>query len=99
MIESEADICRAIRNHRLLEFRYRNSRRKVEPYAFGVDEGGHPVLRAYQVGGDDDRPFPAWKLFRGEEIADLKVLDQRFAGPHEGYMRNDPAMPKVYCEL
>lgn len=99
MDESIAEICAAIHGHRLLGFTYRAMARTVQPYAYGVDAGGHPVLRAYQVAGESHTGVPAWKLFRVEEVTDLRTLDETFAEPREGYMRNDPAMTKVYCEL
>lgn len=40
-----------------------------------------------------------WKLFRVEEIAGIAILDERFDEPQPGYMRNDPCMEVVYCEI
>jgi len=99
MVENESDIYTGIHGRRLLEFVYRGRRRVVEPYAYGADAGGHPILRAYQASGESDSGVPAWKLFRFEEIAELNILEDTFEGPRAGYMRNDPAMTKVYCEL
>jgi hypothetical protein len=99
MIENESDIYTAVHGRRLLEFVYRGYKRGVEPYAYGVDAGGQPILRAYQVLGKSDSGVPAWKLFRVEEMTELKLLDDTFEEPKPGYMRNDPSMTKIYCEL
>jgi hypothetical protein len=93
------EICQAIHHRRCLEFWYRGGIRKVEPYAYGVSDGGHPILRAYQVAGHSHSLSEGWKLFRVDEIHEFAVLDETFAGPREGYMRNDPTMTKIYCEL
>ncbi|TWB47693.1 WYL domain-containing protein [Nitrospirillum viridazoti] len=89
----------AIHKHRRLRFWYRGGVRTVEPYAFGVADGGHPVLRAYQVSGFSRSLEQGWKLFHLEEMRDTTVLEETFDHPRQGYMRNDPAMVKIYCEL
>lgn len=96
---NESELITAIRSRRCVRFRYRNGERIVEPYAFGINAGGTPVLRGYQIGGESTSRAKGWKLFRVDEIADLTLLDQRFAGSRQGYMRNDPAMAMICAEL
>jgi hypothetical protein len=43
--------------------------------------------------------MPGWKLFQADEIREFTALEETFEGPREGYMRNDPTMTKIYCEL
>jgi hypothetical protein len=93
------EICQAIHHRRCLQFWYRGGIRTVEPYAYGVSEGGHPVLRAYQIADDRDSHAQGWNLFQAEEIREFTVLEETFQIPREGYMRNDPSMTKIYCEL
>jgi hypothetical protein len=93
------EICQAIHHRRCLQFWYRGGTRKVEPYAYGVSDGGHPILRAYQVEGHSHSRSQGWKLFQAEEIREFEVLDETFEAPRAGYMRNDPTMTKIYCEL
>lgn len=95
----EHEICDAIHRHRRVRFWYRGGMRTVEPYAFGVADGGHPILRAYQVSGHSLSRARGWKLFRVDEIREFSTLDETFGQPQDGYMRNDPAMTKVYCEI
>ena len=59
MDECIAEFCVAIYGHRRLGFTYRAMARAVQPYAYGVDGGGHPVLRAYQAAGESHTGVPA----------------------------------------
>ncbi len=93
------EICDAVHKHRRVQFWYRGGLRKAEPYAYGVGDGGRPLLRAYQVSGHSHSAAQGWKLFHVEEIREFTTLDEQFEGPREGYMRNDPTMTKIYCEL
>lgn len=95
----EHEICDAIHRHHRIRFWYRGGVRTVEPYAYGIMEGGDPILRAYQVSGYSRSRSEGWKLFHVADISDFAVLAERFDSPKEGYMRNDPAMSKIYCEL
>jgi hypothetical protein len=95
----EHEICGAIHKRRRVRFWYRGGVRTIEPYAFGVSGGGHPVLRGYQVSGYSQSMERGWKLFRVDEVKEFTTLDETFREPHEGYMRNDPLMTKIYCEL
>jgi hypothetical protein len=93
------EICNAIHKRQRLRFWYRGGIRTVEPYAFGVSDGGHPILRAYQVSGYSRSLQQGWKLFHIEEIHEFELLPEIFEAPHEGYLRNDPTMTKIYCEI
>ncbi len=95
----EHEICDAIHKRRRVRFWYRGGIRIVQPYAYGVAAGGHPILRAYQVSGYSRSGEHGWKLFRVDEIKEFTTLDETFEGLQEGYMRNDPTMMKIYCEL
>jgi len=95
----EHEIYTAIHKRRRVRFWYRGGVRVVEPYAYGVADSGRPILRGYQVSGYSHAHAQGWKLFRVEEIREFALLDETFAEPHDGYMRNDPTMTKIYCEL
>lgn len=94
----QSDICRAIHHRQRLRFYYDGGTRVVEPYAYGACET-HELLRAYQLSGFSRSRERGWKLFRVEEISDIELLDERFEEPQAGYMRNDPCLEVVYCEL
>lgn len=93
------EICEAIHHQRRVRFWYRGGVRTVEPYAYGIDAGGHPILRAYQTSGYSRSSAEGWKLFRVDELKDFATLSDTFPSPRDGYMRNDPTMSKIYCEL
>jgi len=93
------EICDAIHKRRLLRFRYAPGLRVIEPYAYGANEAGHELLRGYQIEGESESRERGWKLFRVDEISELTTLDDEFAGPRLGYMRNDPSMTVIYCEI
>lgn len=93
------EIYTAIQQRRLLRFVYDSGTRIVEPYAYGVGDGGFDLLRAYQISGYSRSREHGWKLFRVREMTDITLLEDVFAGPRLGYMRNDPSMTKIYCEL
>ena len=96
---NDYEICQAIHGRRLLRFWYRGGLRTVEPHAYGISDGGHPILRAYQVSGFSHSSMPGWKLFHVDEIREFTPLEEIFEVPRDGYMRNDPTMTKIYCEL
>ncbi|HEX9836706.1 MAG TPA: WYL domain-containing protein [Alphaproteobacteria bacterium] len=94
------DICDAIHKRKRLRLTYRGGARVVEPYAYGTDAGGAEILRGYQLSGHSESGAPrAWKLFRVAEIGEVAVLEDTFPGPRQGYLRNDPSMSSVYCEI
>ena len=95
----EHEICDAIHKRRRVRFWYRGGIRTVEPYAYGVGDGGRPLLRALQVSGHSHSREHGWKLFQVDEIKEFTVLAEAFEGPPVGYMRNDPTMTKIYCEI
>jgi predicted DNA-binding transcriptional regulator YafY len=95
----EHEICDAIHKRQCVRFRYRGGLRTVEPYAYGVGDGGKPLLRAYQLSGYSQSRERGWKLFHVDEISGFTVLEDTFEAPRTGYMRNDPTMIKIYCEL
>jgi hypothetical protein len=94
-----SDICTAIHKRRLLKFWYDSGVRIVEPYAYGVGEGGRELLRAYQISGVSHSREKGWKLFHVDEMHEIEILEEGFQKPRLGYMRNDPTMTKVFCEL
>ncbi|NQW08602.1 MAG: hypothetical protein HQ481_01780 [Alphaproteobacteria bacterium] len=95
----EHELCGAIHHRQVVQFWYRGGLRLVEPYAFGVGDGGHPLLRAYQVSGFSRSREQGWKLFHVDEITKFNATEQTFVELRLGYMRNDPSMTKIYCEL
>lgn len=72
-------LCAAVQSHRLLHLNYRHYSRVVEPYAFGCDETGRPLLVAWQItGGCESGIKVGWKQFLLEEINGFVQLPEYF---------------------
>src|SRR5215469_13610386 len=69
----------AIEQRRLLQFRYKNRVRIVEPHDYGI-HNGVVKLFGFQVGGLSSEPLPNWHWALVSGISDLALLDQRFPG-------------------
>jgi predicted DNA-binding transcriptional regulator YafY len=93
-------ICDAIQNKRMLSFVYEGYNRVIEPHTHGVDKKGHQALRAYQVtGGSESGEYVGWKMFHVSEIKNIRVLENQFFGPRDGYKRGDKAFDRIQCQL
>ena len=95
----DSQICDAINNRNLLEFYYDGGARIVEPHCYGITKSGNEALRAYQVGGYSSSGSMGWKMFELSKSRNLKVLDENFSSPRQGYKKGDKSMRKIYCEL
>ena len=95
------EICRAIREYRLITLSYRWGLRTVEPHAYGRNQKGHELLRCYQVAGESKSGKPIdWKILRLDGVTNLHVLDNSFSKPRPKYERGDKALNmQIYCEL
>lgn len=69
----------AIRDRRVLRFRYQDLLREVEPHAIGTVTGGRVALLAWQAsGGSRSEPPPGWRTFIVADIRQLRVLKKAF---------------------
>lgn len=94
------DIGAAIRNRRLLRFRYDDYVRTVEPHIYGIDGKGHCALSAYQIGGGSGSGRSVgWKLFHVDEISGGSVLNKVFKGPRPDYNPADKTFASVIAQL
>lgn len=94
-----AIICKAIENKNLVEFFYGGGIRIVEPHCHGITTAGNEGLRAFQVKGYSSSGTMGWKMFDLKKATNIKMLDETFPGPRQGYKRGDRGMSKIYCEL
>jgi hypothetical protein len=69
----------AIEQRRLIQFRYRDQERIVEPHDYGIHKGSRKLL-GYQVAGSSRGPLPNWRWWDTALIADLSLLDRTFPG-------------------
>ena len=96
------EICTAIKNKNLLEFKYKERTRIVEPHTLGINLKDNEVLSAYQVDSESDSiEIPDWGLFSISKISSLKILGETFDQPRffEGFNRNSSKMKTIICEL
>lgn len=89
-----------IAQQRLIRLSYSPGWRTIEPHAFGMGRRGNELLRAYQTeGASESGEHINWKLFNVDEIDQIELLEETFAGPRPGYRRGDRAMARIYCQL
>lgn len=79
-----SELCRAIHQRRRIQFGYEPGIRVVEPYAYGVGDGGHELLRDYQISGPSFPREEGWKLFHVDTMSDLVLLEETFDVPKPG---------------
>jgi hypothetical protein len=79
----------AIQQTRLLQLRYRNKDRIVEPH----DSGEHNrviELLTYQVAGSSRGPLPSWRSMETNLISDAELLDRTLPGGRPLGERSSP---------
>ena len=69
----------AIEQRRIIEFKYKQRTRIMEPHDYGLKEG-IPKLLAYQVGGSSSGPVPNWRLIDVNSMLDVRMLSKTFPG-------------------
>lgn len=87
----EALLREAIRDRRVVEFRYHGEHRTVEPYRLGLD-GGRLRLMGWQA-------RKGWRSFYVGEMAELELTGRTFLQPREGYRRGDDRMDRILAEV
>ena len=95
----EAVIRGALRERRMLAFRYHDHLRRVEPHALGRMKDGAIVLLAWQVaGGSRSEPPPGWRNFLLTELGPLEVLDETFT-PRADYRPEKTKLRHILAEV
>lgn len=90
----------AIAQKRKLKLYYDGYSRIVEPYAFGLDHEGQPLLLCFQedMQGSIRRPNN-WGFVQTREPVSIKMLDASFDRIQSGYIRNHPAFHTVLIQV
>ena len=91
-------ICEAIKQKRIIQFRYEGELRIIEPHCHGITTAGNEGLRAYQINGYSSSGKMGWKMYDLSKSSNVELLNN-FIGPRLGYKRNDRGMSTIYCEL
>jgi len=91
-----SQICDAIRDKRIISFRYKGAIRTVEPHLVGYDSDGDLTLSAWQLSGGSGQGF---RDFHVGKLSGLTITDQAFAGPRRGYNPRDRTLDRIVCRL
>lgn len=98
MLASQA--CRALRDRRRLELRYKGWSRVVEVHTVGVLKDGHHAVNAYQVrGGSNSGESVGWKMFLLNKTFTIHELDEASNAPRTGYKRNANQFKSIICQI
>ncbi len=90
------EICNAIKSKHILEFRYEDGTRIVEPYCYGESSKGNKVLRAFQLKGHSKSGNPqGWKLFNVKKMENVEINHERFSMGHD--YKEEKRMKNIYC--
>ena len=92
-------ISEAIRERRVVAFRYGAVVRTVEPHCCGVSRAGNQVLRAYETNDVDGSGTVGWRLFNVNKIAEMHDTGRVFEESRPGYNPNDRGMTTVHCRI
>lgn len=95
------NICNAIKDRLVIQFKYDGENRIVEPFVLGYHKDtGNLVLRSYRVGGySKSDNEPPWRLFDITKISSLKITSTLAQSSREYYNPNDKHMSTILCNL
>ena len=94
------EIPQAIKEKKLLTFRYDGHPRTVEPHTYGIDEKDQKALCAYQVRGSSrSGEYRGWKTFHLTKMSSVVVSSESFASARPGYKRNDRGFKTIFAQL
>jgi predicted DNA-binding transcriptional regulator YafY len=89
------EICRAIKERRVISFYYSQTMRTVEPHLVGYDGDGDLTLSAWQLSGTGQ----GWRDFHVSKLTGLSITDRIFSGARSGYNAWDKTIDRVVCRL
>jgi hypothetical protein len=93
-------ICKAIKKKAVIQFRYREELRKVEPQSHGISSAGNEIIRGVQTyPRDASGKTIEGKLYIVSRMADLKETGEAFSKPGPHFNPDDKAMKYVHCCL
>jgi hypothetical protein len=93
-------IKKAITQRRKLQLRSAHGSRIVEPYAFGLDMEGRPLLLCFEYGAQEHASCSCyWRLVYLDELVSIEMLEEAFGRNQSGYVRNHPAFHTVLIQV
>ena len=98
--EAAVRLAAAVRERRVVTFRYDGHERRVEPHACGVGSSGAEIVHGFQIsGGSASGAGAGWRTFTVEKILDLEVAEDRFTTTRPGYAKSRPRLAPAWAEL
>jgi hypothetical protein len=96
----DAHIREAIAGKHLLQLRYKNHNRVVEPHDYGVQHGVQRLL-VYQLNstGTTGSHSVGWRLFDIAKIESLSVLEAKFKGSRRAAHEDHHTWDVVYARV
>ncbi len=89
----------ALRDRRVVSFRYHGHARKVEPHALGTVTKERPALLGWQIsGGSKSEPPPGWRTFVLEEMSGVRLTRTKFA-PRADYRHAGGGLKTIEAEV
>jgi hypothetical protein len=97
---SEAILRKAILGKNLVEFRYADGVKVLEPHMVAYNKTGHIFLHGWFVRGDSRFGEQGWQEYMLAGISALKILPETFPKPRFGYNpSNDSKISAIRCGL
>ena len=87
-------ICQAIREKRVIQFRYKMELRTAEPHTLGFRKD-ELELCAYQTSGMK----PHFRDFRVSKMSGVTTTGATFERARKGYNPNDSTMDRILCRI
>jgi len=88
--------CDAIRDRRIITFRYKGTVRTAEPHLVGYNSDGDLTLSAWQLSGGSGQGFRDYHV---KKVSGLTISKQSFVGPRPDYNPVDKTLPRIICRL
>ena len=95
----DRQICAAIASKRHIVFSYDGLPREIEPHAHGTSSKGKEVVKGFQTDGQSSSGPLGWRLWDVGKMESFRVSESEFSDMRPGYVRGDPQMHPVHCEL
>lgn len=91
---------KAILGKNLVEFRYADGTKVLEPHMVAFNRTGHILLYGWFVRGDSRFGEQGWQEYMLAGISALKILPETFPKPRFGYNPMDESkFAAIYCCL
>ncbi|WP_116107511.1 WYL domain-containing protein [Lewinella sp. IMCC34191] len=94
-------ILEAIENRKTIAINYKGGERVIEPFTLGYHKStGNLILRAFFLDGySSSGEYYQWKIYRLDNISNVKVLNQPIFFDRDGYNPNDSDMSEILATI